>query len=277
MLDSPDIAGLRYRLLDPETDFPRMSQLYNLVAPVNNPEFLPRSPESLAQDLASQTANYRRNQLIVEVAGTMIGWGACDLFHQRKDLDVGFHEFFLLPEWRHRGIEEAALRYLEQRVSELFCASPAVAAIFKIAVNEADVYQRALLQSAGYTQLAAHAIMVRPALEPIPAYTLPDGIEIRPVADKDVRAIYEAHCEAFKEHIHGLDPSDEGFAEWINDESLSDHSLWVVAWIAKRTRLPADSELHSGRRKCFYTTVNAATSSIISVLRPIAAVDWRGR
>jgi mycothiol synthase len=234
---SPDMAGLRYRGPRPETDFPKMSDIYNLVAPIGNPQFTPQTPAALAQESEQQTPDHGQDQLIVEVEGEMIGWGSCDTFRQRKNLYIGSHDFFLRPEWRERGIELAAIRYFETRVAERLRDCPAEQAIYKIAVNEADSQRVALLQAANYTQLAAHANMVRPDLEHIPDYALPDGIAMRPAAEAHLREIYEAHREAFQEHIHGVDPSDEDFDEWSRAEVLADRSLWVVAWEVQTNKI----------------------------------------
>jgi mycothiol synthase len=228
--DSPTIAGLLFRILDPENDFPNMSRIYNLAALIDNPQFIPQSPEALAQEFLLKNPDQRRNLMIVEINGEMVGWGSCEAYRQRENLYIGTHDFFLLPEWRHQGIELAAIGYFETRVSELLCDCPAEQAIYKIFVNDTHTDRIALLQSANYTQIAAHANMVRPDLDHIPDNALPEGIEIRPVADEYIRAIYETYREAFKEHIHGSDPSDEDFLEWSNFDDLSDRSLWVIAW-----------------------------------------------
>ncbi|PKO14378.1 MAG: hypothetical protein CVU39_15190 [Chloroflexi bacterium HGW-Chloroflexi-10] len=227
--DIPDIFGLKYRLLNPETDFPGISQVYNTASPENS-ELIPQSADAVAREYEQQNPDDRQKQLVVEVDGNIIGWGRYNTYHQRSTLTIGDHEFYVLPEWRSRGIEIPALRYFEAQVSELIRKDQTKEAIYKIFINEAETYRINLLKTIGYTQLAAHANMVRPDLENIPDFPLPDGFVIRPAADEHIREIYETYREAFQEHIHGSDASEEDFKEWSQASYLADRSLWIVVW-----------------------------------------------
>ncbi len=234
---APAIPGLHYRRLDPGRDFPAMSRVHNLAACIDNPQFQPQSAEALARELTPGSPEQVSGVLIAEMNGKMVAWGNCGLYRQRANLWVGYHDFYILPEWRGRGIEPPALRYFEAHVSEMRQACPAEEAIYKIFVNETDTYWVGQLESAGYTCMAAHANMVRPNLEDIPDHPLPQGIQIRPAAPEHLREIYEAYRDAFREHIHGTDPSDEDFEEWSHADYLSDRSLWVVAWDVQAERI----------------------------------------
>ncbi|MBI4926411.1 MAG: GNAT family N-acetyltransferase [Anaerolineae bacterium] len=229
----PCIDGLRFRQVNAEADFGEMARIFNLVAPVHDPGFTPLT----AEDLAKQSADQSPNHLVVEVKGQVVGWGSCESYRQRARLHIGAHEFYLLPEWRGQGIEQAVLGFFEARVAELLRDCPPDQAVYKIFLHEEDAEKIALLEANGYSRLAAHAIMVRPDLEQIPDCPLPDGMEIRPFEADHLRQAYDVLREAFSEHIHGSDPSDEDFEAWSQDETFADRSLWVVTWDVKNNRI----------------------------------------
>lgn len=87
----------------------------------------------------------------------------------------------------------------------------------------------AWLESRGYTATEWSAHLVRPTLDDIPTRALPDPVEVRPVTPEAVRPILEAHFEAFRGEWDFREPTENDFAEFIDDPDL-DTSLWKVAW-----------------------------------------------
>ena len=59
---------------------------------------------------------------------------------------------------------------------------------------------------------------------------LPDGIEVRPVDDRQLLTIWRADLEAFRDHWGGSDESEEAFMRRYLESPDFDPSLWVVAW-----------------------------------------------
>lgn len=261
---APGIAGLRFCTLGPEPDWPAMADVYNRVGAIDNPPRMPEPAEAVAREFGGLEGEQRRNVLLAEVDGRLVGWGDCWVDRPRAEVCVGGHSFHLLHEWRRRGIGQAALRYLEQRTAELRRDCPARQAIYKIFLHEAEADSIALLRSAGYEQMAAHAIMLRPHLEQIPDAALPEGMEVRPVGGEHLREIYNAHREAFQEHIHGFDPSNEDYRSWSSLDFLADRSLWIVAWDCARDEIAgsvlnyvlADENAYFGRKRGYVEYVS---------------------
>ena len=71
--------------------------------------------------------------------------------------------------------------------------------------------------------------MVRDLSEPIPDVPLPDGIEVRPVSEDQIRTIWKADSEAFKDHWGGFDDSDAHLKAWTENPHF-DPSMWLIAW-----------------------------------------------
>jgi ribosomal protein S18 acetylase RimI-like enzyme len=64
---------------------------------------------------------------------------------------------------------------------------------------------------------------------PLPAAELPAGLEIRPVAESDLRRIWDADAEAFQDHWNSAQRTEADFEGWLAEPEL-DTGLWRVAW-----------------------------------------------
>jgi mycothiol synthase len=85
------------------------------------------------------------------------------------------------------------------------------------------------LESLGYTATEWGASLVRPHLDDIPVRPLPDGVEVRPVTEDQIRPILEAHWEAFRGEWDFREATDADHAESLAHPHR-DESLWKVAW-----------------------------------------------
>ncbi len=89
-----------------------------------------------------------------------------------------------------------------------------------------------LLVNEGYHEHVYFAEMVRPNLEDIPDAPLPDGLEVRPVEDAHLRAIWEADQEAFRDHWGYFAPvnPEASFQRWLDNPVTNQRHLWKIAW-----------------------------------------------
>ena len=71
--------------------------------------------------------------------------------------------------------------------------------------------------------------MRRHGLDDIPDAPLPDGLEIRPVAEDQWRTILDAENEAFRDHWGHREMTESDFTTTFDRAEL-DTDLWVVAW-----------------------------------------------
>jgi ribosomal protein S18 acetylase RimI-like enzyme len=88
------------------------------------------------------------------------------------------------------------------------------------------------------------AEMVRPSVDDLPDHPLPDGLEIRPVREEDIRTIWEADMEAFKDHWGYVEPTETEY-ERFRAYPYLDPTLWKIAW---------DDEGVAGQVKSFIDT-----------------------
>ncbi len=85
------------------------------------------------------------------------------------------------------------------------------------------------LEDLGYTATEWGAALVRPHLDDIPIRVLPDGVEVRPVTEAQIRPILEAHWEAFRTEWDFREATEADYVESM-EHAFRDESLWKVAW-----------------------------------------------
>ncbi len=174
--------------------------------------------------------------MIAEIAGETVGYSRVWWELEGSGLWLGFHVGGVLPEWRHKGIGHTLFRHDEQRLSRIARELKQTAQIpqdtecYSDAFNfEGQVARARLVESLGYQPVRYAFNMLRPSLEDIPDLPLPAGVEVRPVQPEQMRQIWEASNEAFKDHWgHIPDPWEE-YQRIMNDPDF-DPSLWRVAW-----------------------------------------------
>ena len=86
--------------------------------------------------------------------------------------------------------------------------------------------------------------MVRPTVDDVPDHRLPKGLEIRPVRDEDMRTIWEADVEAFRDHWGFSEQTEEAYQRFLSFP-YNDPTLWKIAW---------DGEGVAGQVKSFIDT-----------------------
>jgi mycothiol synthase len=96
--------------------------------------------------------------------------------------------------------------------------------------GEEPTGEAAWLEARGYEAREWGATLVRPHLDDIPERTLPDGVELRPVTEDQLRTIVAAHHECFRDEWGFAEITEADYA-WIIDDPFRDHTLWKVAWV----------------------------------------------
>jgi mycothiol synthase len=188
--------------------------------------------EETENSYARPTAGFDagRDVLIVELDGRVVG----ETNVQRVDTTDGLREYRIgctvhpdllrrgLGRWLLRLSEEAAAARLRDEPSE----RPAVLGSW---CPERSAGKIALLEQEGYLPVRFFFEMDRPNLDGIVVSPMPEGIEVRPMRDDQLRQLWDADVEAFRDHWGGFDGSDARFETWRSDPTF-DPSLHVVAW-----------------------------------------------
>ena len=153
---------------------------------------------------------------------------------------------------------------------------------------EGSTDESAICNVGAFEPSAWSAVMVRPHLRDIPDTPLPNGVEIRPVEDGHLRAIWESDIEAFRDH-HGYVEPDETNWEKFRDEAQHGTALWQVAWAGDtvvgqvRTRVNEGEAEVRGRQRAWTEDISTrrewrgkgvASALIASSLRQLASLGF---
>jgi mycothiol synthase len=229
LADAPPIPGLRFRMFDPDRDYPALVALMAEANIADGVDYLP-SLESLRSDHEhGDEFDPRRDLLLAEVEGEVVA--AAETNVRTRD-GIGAHEVegWVRPAWRRRGLGRALLRWTERRAADVARVDGRGPERALTAWPDEDqVGATTLYESAGYAIVRYGFLMVRDLAHPIPETELPAGLEIRPVAEVDHRRIWDADAEAFRDHWNRAERTEADFVSWFAEPDL-DTSLWRVAW-----------------------------------------------
>jgi len=228
--DSPSIEKLKFRHFRGESDFPSMVAVKVGMREADQRNYV-ISAEDLANDFEhTEGFNPRKDVLIAEVDGRMIGWAR--VWRTKDPAGLALHNHFvnLLPEWYGKGVRAAMLRHNELRLREIANQhSEDTDRMLQSTAADTETDWISVLKSEGYKIFRYSFLMVRPNLENIPNLPLPEKIEVRPVKPEHYRHIINAWNEACKDMRGQIPISDEDF-KGFQKSSLFDPSLWQIAW-----------------------------------------------
>jgi len=223
-------AGLSARPYRPD-DADRLAELLNRGAEADGAPWR-TDPAEIANWMRRSNDQFDagRDALVVEADAAMVAFRDVE----RVETNDGLLEYRLggtvHPDWRRRGIGTWLLRdseaHARQRAAAHRAEMPKVLGSWQPGTAEGGL---ALMAQEGYEPVRWFFEMVRPTMEGIPEPPLPDGIDVRAVSADQLRQLWDADVEAFRDHWGGFDASEARYEEWLNDPKF-DPSLFVVAW-----------------------------------------------
>lgn len=238
---TPQVPGLRFRRFQGEADYHHMLaviQASKVVDQIERSDTL----EDIARNYAHlSNSDPYEDMVFAEVDGKVVAYGRVEWHINDQGEWLGFHLAFLHPEWRRMGIGTAILRYQEGRLRQIAerlraegviaCGNPGPEnpGYFETYVMDTERGREALLQREGYSPARVEHFMSRPLIEPIEIPPMPEGLEVRPVAPDQARAVWDAATDAFRDHWNFVEPSEHEFQSYVESRTF-DPSLWLVAW-----------------------------------------------
>jgi len=284
--EAPALQGLTFRRFRGKSDYPHIAEVFSRSWAADGTQFVLTAEE--AEQTYSNMKNFDpyRDFLMVEVTGgdrtrRLVGYGRADWQDEVDEGDsapgnmtriYGF-KWYMEPEWRGMGIEQALLLYYERHLGTIATSHEFAGprALQTFVSDRYTAYVQAL-ESHEYEPVRYEYEMIRPDMEGIPDLPMPDGLEVRPVQPEQLRAIWEAEVEAFRDHWGFMEPEEADFGRWSNEPNFQPH-LWQVAWDAGsgqvagmiRNYISEEENLTYGRQRGY--------TEWISVRRPWR---WRG-
>jgi GNAT superfamily N-acetyltransferase len=172
-----------------------------------------------------------RDLFLVELDGKLVATADSEWV----DTTDGLREFrmgaIVDPAWRRRGIGSWLQGQLEAHAHRLWQTYPSDERrpmLGSWAMNS-ETAKIALLRRFGFEEARYFFDMVRPSLDEIDEPVLPEGLEFRPVREDQLKQMWDADMESFRDHWGGFDGSEESFQRWLHDPKF-DRDLLVVAW-----------------------------------------------
>ena len=227
---APPIPGLRFRRLQRPGDDAVISGLINVG---NAADDVPRRVSAAQVGSWLDHPSNRdpdEDMLIAEVDGVPVAYGEGG-WEQDNDGGRNYSTWGQVhPDWRRRGLGTALLHWVEARQARVAATHPAGEEHrMESWVNDTEAGRIALLEANGYRTVRYDYEMERPNLDQIPDLPLPEGIELRPAREEDLRRHFDTEVEVFRDHWGAIDDSEDAF-ERMRADPRRDIGLWVVAW-----------------------------------------------
>lgn len=281
------MTGIVLRPFRGRGDIPGMAALINArTLRDGHGEYVP--PERLAEQYAHLTrCDPARDLIVAESAGAVVGYARTTW----DDTGEGDRDHWLIAESdpAFDGLEATLLDWCERRALEV-AAVEVVPSARLTAVAVVDSDRHVTLAARGFVPMRYSYMMIRPHLGAIPAGELPDGVELRAVADDHLRAIFDADTVAFRDHRGNVEPTEDDYLVFVEGAaSGTGTALWQVAWagdeVAGQVRTYAndgDRDMF-GRRRAWTEHISTArawrkrgiaTAVVCASLRQLATLGY---
>jgi mycothiol synthase len=240
----PQLDGLGFRTFRGRDDYPHFARIITACAKGEGDDRV-ETPEEIASGYDHmQRCDPERDLLVAEVDGLPVGYSRVFWDDEPNGPRVYKQVCFLDPQYGGRGIGTELFAWNQSRLREIAAEHDASEKLLEGWVNDRNAAATALFRDAGYEPITYMAEMVRPSVDDLPDHPLPDGLEIRAVRDEDVRTIWEADVEAFRDHWGFVEQTEADYERFIA-YPYHDPSLWKIAW---------DDEGVAGQVKSFIDT-----------------------
>ncbi len=225
-------ADIRFRRFRGREDFATMSDISIKSWEADHIDFV-KTKESYEDEFKHDThGDPTRNLLFAEANGSVVAFAEASLNQMRQNELLCFQYVHVLPQFRGEGLREALSRFNEKTLREIVHDRPRdeMKLFHSWALSSPNEWQELLL-SEGY-EPAWHVFeMVRPDLDNVPDFELPEGVTVRPTAKCDYRKVWEASKKTFKGQPWCEDERwDEAHYERWLVSPLFTPDLWQIAW-----------------------------------------------
>jgi mycothiol synthase len=225
----PELDGFTFRHFAGESDYPHFARLITAFARGEGSDRV-ETAESIASGYDHlERCDPARDLVVVESDGNPVAYSRA-WWDQETDGPLLFsHVCFVDPAFGRRGIGTALLAWNEMRLREIAAEHDAPDKQLGLYINDANAGGTALARGNGFEPVTYDAEMHRPSVDNVPDHRLPEGVEIRPVTEDQMRAIWDADVEAFRDHWGFVEPSEASYERFLSFP-YNNPSLWKIAW-----------------------------------------------
>jgi ribosomal protein S18 acetylase RimI-like enzyme len=144
---------------------------------------------------------------------------------------VHYVTFWMLPDWVDSPLGDFMIQFAEARTAEVLGDLPPVEGGDHIdfETKEEEHAKLVLFEKHGYKVIRYYYDMSRSLEGDLPDQPLPEGLEVRAVLKSQVRQVWEASAEAFKDEWGATENTEESFQSLMSQPVVRPE-LWQVAW-----------------------------------------------
>ncbi|MCJ7607994.1 MAG: GNAT family N-acetyltransferase [Thermoplasmata archaeon] len=225
-------AGIQFRRFRGDDDFAVMSDICVKSWEADYVDFVKSSEDFKSAFEHDPKRDPARDLLFAEVRGRTVAFAEIHLT-QKSEEELRCNQYVhVLPDFRGEGLREALLRFNEKALRHAVRDRPrGERRVYQSwALSRQNNWQDTLL-SEGYGPTWHVYEMVRPNLDDVPDFPLPEGLSMHPIAEGDYRKVWDATRDAFIRMPWSDDESwDEAhYRQWLVSP-LFTPDLWQIAW-----------------------------------------------
>lgn len=244
----PRLDGVTFRAFRGSSDYAHLARLITAWAMGVGDDRV-ETVEGIASGYENlERCDPERDLVLAEVDGRPVAYSRVWWDQEAAGPHVYKHVCFLDPEVGGRGIGAVLFSWNELRLREIAGEHDAGEQLLETWNDDRNAGAASLIHRHGYEPITYAAEMVRPSVDDLPDHPLPEGLEIRPVRAEDVRTIWEADVEAFRDHWGYVEQTETDYQRFIEFPYM-DTTLWKVAW---------DDDGVAGQVKSFIDTASNA-------------------
>jgi GNAT superfamily N-acetyltransferase len=225
----PQIDGVTFRTFRDASDYSHLARIITANARGEGNDRV-ETAESLGSAYDHlERCDPKQDLLVAEVDGIPVGYSRLWWDQEPEGPRLYRQVCFLDPDYGSRGIGSAMFAWNDARLREIAADHDVEDKRLEVFASDRNAGATALARDGGYEPDTYFAELVRPSVDDLPDHRLPDGVEIRPVTEDQLRTIWEADMDAFRDHYGYVEPSDAGFQQFVAFP-FNDYSLWKIAW-----------------------------------------------
>ncbi len=226
---SVSLPGVTFRHVVMPDDLAAMNKVANAARRADGDEWITSYDQFRAFYENLSNCEPATDIMIAERDGRLVGYGRASWYDEVEGERLYEPTVFTQP-GEPDDLHEAMTAAMEERCRQIAAThDPGPKSFQTESVDGALVRLRVLL-ARGYKPVRYSFVMVRPDLEDLPDAPLPDGLEVRDVRPDQLRTIFDAEVEAFRDHWGASVPTEADYRQFLSDPVQGDHTLWNVAW-----------------------------------------------